>query len=82
MKNEYHKESVPLGVSIVRAFIIAIGVVGALLLVFGLILSTFDSTIGIWVAVLGLTIVIFSIILYVAVTNGIDDISDLRIHIP
>jgi hypothetical protein len=54
-------------------FLIASGVVGALLLVFGLIFSFFDSTIGIWVAVLGLIIVIFAIIFYVAETSGIQD---------
>jgi len=52
---------------------IASGVVGALLLVFGLILSAFGSTMGIWVLVLGLVIVIFAIIFYVAETSGIDD---------
>ncbi len=62
-----------MGVSIKELFIIASGVVGALLLVFGLILSAFGSTMGIWVLVLGLVIVIFAIIFYVAETNGIDD---------
>jgi hypothetical protein len=62
-----------LGVPIKELFIIASGVVGAPLLVFGLILSAFGSTMGIWVLVLGLVIVIFAIISYVAETNGIDD---------
>ena len=69
-----------MGVPLKELVIIASGVAGALLLVFGLILLTFGSTIGIWVAVLGLTIVIFAIILYVAATNGIEETRDL--HIP
>ena len=60
-----------MGVSIKEQIIIASGVVGALLLIFGLILSTFDSTIGIWVVVLGLIIVIFATLLYVNATSGI-----------
>jgi len=62
-----------LGVPMKELFMIASGVVGALLLVFGLILSAFGSTMGIWVIVLGLVIVIFAIIFYVAETSGIDD---------
>ena len=67
-----------MGVSIKEQIIIASGVVGALLLIFGLILSTFDSTIGIWVVVLGLIIVIFATLLYVNATSGIGKTSGFR----
>jgi hypothetical protein len=70
-----------LGISFAHAFIIASGVVGALLLVFGLILSILGSTIGIWIAVLGLTI-IFAIIFYVAATNRIDETREVWFPMP
>ncbi len=61
-----------MGVPTKEQFIIAGGVAGALLLVYGFILSIFGSTTGIWVIVLGLIIVIFAIIFYVVATEGID----------
>ena len=58
-----------MGVPIKEKFLIACGVVGALILVYGLILSISGSTIGIWVVALGLLIVALAIMLYVNETD-------------
>jgi hypothetical protein len=58
-----------LGVPIKEQLLIACGVVGALILVYGLILTILGSTIGIGVAALGLLIVVLAIILYVIETD-------------
>lgn len=58
-----------MGVPIKEQLLIASGVVGALILVYGLILTIFGSTTGIWVVALGLLIVVLAIILYVRETD-------------
>jgi len=58
-----------LGVPIIEKVYIVCGVIGALILVYGLILRFSGSTIGFWVAALGLLIVVLAIILYVRETD-------------
>ena len=62
-----------MGVPIKEKFLIACGVVGALILVYGLILSISGSTIGIWVVALGLLIVALALLLYVRETDPVQE---------
>ena len=53
--------------------VVGLGVIGAFLLVFGIIFSIYGFSAGFGLAVLGLIIVVVSIIVYVLATDGIGD---------
>jgi uncharacterized protein (DUF58 family) len=61
-----------LGSPVTQQFIIAGGIIGALLLVFGLILSIYGLSVGSTFALFGLILLVIALILFVAATNGID----------
>jgi hypothetical protein len=73
MKKECQKEFAPLGIPIIEKVYIVSGVVGALMLIYGIILTIFGSTMGLGVAALGLLIVVLAIILYVRETDPAQD---------
>jgi hypothetical protein len=52
--------------------VIGVGVIGAVLLVLGIILSIYGFSTGIEIAVFGLIIVVVSLIAFVVATDGID----------
>jgi hypothetical protein len=57
----------------IRTFLVmGIGVIGAILLVLGIILSTYRFSAGIGLAVFGLIIIVVSLIVFVVATDGID----------
>ena len=53
-------------------FAIGIGVIGAILLVLGILLSVYGFSSGIWLAVFGLITLIVVLIVYVLETDGAD----------
>ena len=62
------------GSRIRTCLVIGIGIIGAILLVFGIILSTYASSAGIELAIFGLTVIVVSLIVFVVATDGIDTV--------
>ena len=58
--------------SIKTYLVIGFGVIGAILLVLGIILSIYGFNAGIELAVFGLIIIIVTVIVFVVATDGVD----------
>ena len=58
--------------SIKKYLVIGMGVIGAILLVLGIILSTYRFSEGIGLTVFGLILLVVSLIVFIVATNGID----------